>query len=105
MPRTMLNDELWAKLSAILRQNGLYAKKSTRFIIEGILYRMRTGCPWRDFPAIFGKYNTVYCAFNRWSAKGIPQLIQKELCKHADCEWVFMDGSYVKAHHRYFLSF
>ena len=98
MPRTMLNDELWAKLSAILRQNGLYAKQSTRLNIEGILYRMRTGCPWRDLPAVSGKHNTVYCAFNRWSAKGIPRLIHKEPCEQADCEWVFMDGSYVKAH-------
>lgn len=46
----MLNDELWAKLSAILQQNGLYAKQSTRLNIEGLLYRMRTGCPWRDLP-------------------------------------------------------
>lgn len=50
MPRTMLNDELWANLYTILRQNGLYAKQSTRLSIEGILYRMRTGCPWRDPP-------------------------------------------------------
>lgn len=98
MPRTILTDELWSKLLTILLQNGLYAKESMRLTVEGILYRIRAGCPWRDLPRYFGKYNTVYRAFNRWSDKGIPQLILQELSKEADCEWVFIDASYIKAH-------
>ncbi|MDO4694706.1 MAG: transposase [Eikenella sp.] len=98
MRRTMLNNEPCAKPSAMLRQNGLYAKQSMRLIVEGIFYRMRICCPWRDLPAIFGKPNTVRRAFNRWSATGIPRLIRRELCRRADCEWVFIDGSCIKTH-------
>ena len=60
MPRTLLTDELWSKLLIILLELGLYDKSNLRRTIEGILYRMRTGCPWRDLPASFGKFQAVY---------------------------------------------
>ncbi|EEV89734.1 hypothetical protein HMPREF0198_0136, partial [Cardiobacterium hominis ATCC 15826] len=70
----MLTDELWSKLLIILLELGLYDKSNLRRTIEGILYRMRTGCPWRDLPpASFGKFQAVYNCFNRWSKKGIIQ--------------------------------
>ena len=53
VPRTLLTDELWSKLLIILLELGLYDKPNLRRTIEGILYRMRTGCPWRDLPASF----------------------------------------------------
>lgn len=36
--------------------------------VEGMLYRMRTGCPWRDPPKAFGNWNKVYKRFEAWSA-------------------------------------
>jgi transposase len=48
MPRTMLNDEHWSKLSVIMLKDRVYNKPTHRNTLEGILYRMRTGCPWRD---------------------------------------------------------
>ena len=60
MPRTLLTDELWSKLLIILLELGLYDKPNLRRTIEGILDRMRTGCPWRDLPASFGKFQAVY---------------------------------------------
>ena len=45
MPRTLLTDELWSKLLAILLEFNLYDKPNLRSTIEAILYRMRTGCP------------------------------------------------------------
>ena len=60
MPRTLLTDELWSKLLIILLELGVYDKSNLRRAIEGILYRMRTGCPWHDLPASFGKFQAVY---------------------------------------------
>ncbi|QRQ83122.1 transposase [Paralysiella testudinis] len=60
MPRTLLKDEHWTKLLPILRDLGIYSKPNLRRILEGILYRIRTGIPWRDLPEYFGKYHTVY---------------------------------------------
>lgn len=53
MPRLMLSDELWPKLLEILLQESLYNKCNLRVTVEGMLYRMRTGCPWRDLPPAF----------------------------------------------------
>ena len=98
MPRTLLTDEYWPKLLAILLELGLYDKPNLRNVIEGILYRMRTGCPWRDLPASFGKFQAIYNCFNRWSKKGIIHNIFKILSADADKEWLMMDGSHIRAH-------
>jgi transposase len=50
MPRLLLNDELWSKLKKILLQEGIYNKRNLRLMVEGMLYRLRVGCPWRDLP-------------------------------------------------------
>jgi transposase len=48
MPRLMLSDEFWSKLEKILLQETIYNKRNLRMTVEGMLYRMRVGCPWRD---------------------------------------------------------
>ncbi len=98
MPRLMLNDELWSKLRTILLQVGIYYKPNLRLTVEGMLYRMRVGCPWRDLPAAFGCWNSIYKRFNCWSSSGIFLKLFKILANDPDMEWVFIDGSYVKAH-------
>ena len=50
MPRYMLSDELWSKLKRIMLQFSIYDKRNLRMMVEGILYRMRVGCPWRGYP-------------------------------------------------------
>lgn len=98
MPRLMLNDEYWSKLKTILLQQGIYHKSDLRMTVEGILYRMRSGCPWRDLPEVFGRWNTVYKRFNAWSAAGKLTSIFNALVEDPDVEWLFIDGTYTKAH-------
>lgn len=69
MPRLMLSDEHWLKLRAIMREEHIYGKPQLRLIVEGIFYRLRVGCPWRDLPDYFGHWNTVYKRFNDGSSK------------------------------------
>ena len=59
MPRTMLSDELWQKLKPILLDLNIYDKPNLRNTLEGILFRMRNGCTWRDIPEAFGCHNIV----------------------------------------------
>ncbi len=54
MPQLMLTDEFWPKLEKILLQKVIYNKHKLRMTVEGVLYRMRVGCPWRDLPEVFG---------------------------------------------------
>lgn len=67
MPRTMLTDQHWSKLETIFRNFRIYLKQNLRNFIEAILYRIRTGCPWRDLPSAFGKPNSIFKKFSRWS--------------------------------------
>ena len=98
MPRLMLNNKQWTRLKAILLKQGIYDKENLRKTVEGILYHMRTGIPWRDLPKYFGKSNTIYKTFNRWSATNKFMDIFKQLIDYPDMEWIFIDGTYVKAH-------
>ena len=41
-----------------------------RLIAEGIAWRFRTGSPWRDLPADFGPWQTVWKRHHRWSLDG-----------------------------------
>ena len=98
MPRTMLTDEQWSKLLPIMREFNIYDKPEHRNTMEGILYRMRVGCPWRDLPESFGLWNSVYKRFNIWSKKGKLVNVFNALVEEPDLEWEFIDGSIVKAH-------
>lgn len=98
MPRTMLTDEHWSKLKVIMCEEGIYDKPNLRLVTEGMLYRMRTGCPWRDLPGEFGRWNSIFKKFNAWSSKGKWLRIFRKLALDPDLEWEFIDGSYVKAH-------
>ncbi|MEI8671615.1 IS5 family transposase [Vibrio sp. SA48] len=99
MPRTMLTDKRWEKLLQVMTSTGrVYNKPEHRMTFEGIQFRMRTGVPWRDLPSEFGEWSTVYRRFNLWPRKGILKLLFNQLSSMADFEWVFLDGSIVRAH-------
>lgn len=98
MPRLLLTDEFWSKLEKILLDEQIYRKQNLRLMVEGMLYRLRVGCPWRDLPEVFGDWNTVYKRFNAWSISGKWLRIFKALVNQPDLEWTFIDGSYIKAH-------
>jgi len=98
MPRQIFSDNLWIKLKMVLLRTGIYDKPHLRLTIEGIFYRLRVGCPWRDLPNSFGNWNAIYKRFNEWSRKDKLMSIFNELVVDPDLEWEFIDGSIVKAH-------
>ena len=98
MPRQMFTDDLWTKLKMVLLKMGIYDKPLLRLTIEGIFYRLRVGCPWRDLPSVFGSWNAIYKRFNEWSRKEKLMNIFNELVVEPDLEWEYIDGSIVKAH-------
>lgn len=75
-----------------MRQHGIYDKSNLRLMVEAMLYRMRVGCPWRDLPAEFGSWNSIYQKFNRWSYKDKLVKIFKCLVHNPDLEWEFAVG-------------
>lgn len=75
-----------------------------RRIIDGILWILRTGAPWRDLPARYGARGTVSSRFYRWCIAGIWERIWKAVLQQADqagaIDWRvhYVDGSIVRAH-------
>ena len=96
MPRTMLADEHWTRLRPILLELNPYDKINLRKAVEGVLYRMRARCSWRDLPEYFGKSNTIYKEFRRWSARNKLIGLFELLIKNSVLAQVFIDAAHVK---------
>ena len=69
MARKVLTNADWAQLAPLFPRKGPQAKRRRR--LEGILWIHRTGAPWRDLPACFGRPSTVQSCFYRWDDSGL----------------------------------
>jgi transposase len=66
-----LTDEQWELVAPLLpaaKTGGRPEKHPRRAIVDAILYVVRTGCSWRQLPADFPPWQTVYWYFTRWEA-------------------------------------
>ncbi|GGR52221.1 IS5 family transposase [Streptomyces netropsis] len=88
MGRGDLSDREWARLEPHLPKNtgrgGRWA--CHRKVINGILFRQRTGIPWRDLPTRFGKWKTCHDRHRRWSADGTWEKLLRAVQADADME-------------------
>jgi len=100
MHRHALTDEQWRRLQAVLpkQKAGPEATRGDRLFIEAVLFRAKTGLPWRDLPERFGPWKSVYNRFSNWAKKGHWATIFKELQLEVDETGSIVDGSVVRAH-------
>lgn len=69
-----LTDEEWEIIGALLpaeRGRGCRPAHDNRRFLNGMLYVLRVGCPWRDMHERYGKWNSVYVRFRRWAEQGV----------------------------------
>jgi putative transposase len=69
----VFSDEVWAVVEPVLPSDqGRRGKRWSehRRVLEGIVWRYRVGAPWRDVPAEFGPWQTVWKRHHRWSLDG-----------------------------------
>ena len=52
MARQALTDNLWEQLQVNMKKHGCYKKEKNHEVMEAILWKLRTGAPWRDIPTI-----------------------------------------------------
>ena len=100
-----LQDEEWARLAPLLPRNpgrgGRWADH--RRTINGILFRTRAGCSWRDLPEQYGHWLTVYKRHRRWWYDGtwaeIVQVLRAGCDEAEGRDWaVSADSTVVRAH-------
>ena len=100
MRRHALTEEQWRRLKNVLpeQKTGPDSTLGDRLFIEAVLFRAKTGMPWRDLPERFGPWKSVYNRFNNWAKKGHWAVIFKELQLEIDEVGSIVDGSVVRAH-------
>ena len=70
-----------------------------RATINGILWRLRTGAPWRDVPERYGKWNSIARCFRRWSGVGVWEAVATSLAEAmADNRSHSIDSTTVRGH-------
>jgi transposase len=107
MSRTaVLSDAQWERISELLpSSNGLVGRpfRDHRQVVEGIVYRYRTGIAWRDLPEEFGPWQTVWKRHRRFSLDGTWDKLLTRLLAEADAageiDWsVSIDSTINRAH-------
>jgi transposase len=67
-----LTDEEWQRLLSMMPADARRGRRWSdhRMVVNGIMFRTRTGCPWRDLPGEYGHWKTAYNRHRRWSLDG-----------------------------------
>src|SRR5271170_3896985 len=104
MARYELTDDEWNLLKGLFPRQKRGGKwNDHRVTLNGMLWILRSGAPWRDLPDRYGKWKSVYHRFNRWRREGlfdrILKALQIRLDKQGKIDWDLwlVDGSNVRA--------
>lgn len=101
MDRLILTDEQWERVAPHLPGkvgDPGRSGKDNRMFLEGVLWIARVGAPWRDLPAMFGNWNSVFQRFRRWALNGVFEQLFEVLCGDLDFEYALIDGTIVRVH-------
>ncbi len=115
MNRGDLSNEQWERLKPLLPPQKPHTGKPSkdhRTVINGILWILRTGAPWRDMPEHYGPWESVATRFYRWQKNDIWNQILESLQAitfgraslnadkegHLDWDVHYVDGTVIRAH-------
>jgi transposase len=101
MERFVLTDAQWAKMEPHCLGKATDPGRSganNRLFVEAVLWIARTGSPWRDLPASFGKWNSVYVRFRDWVEADVFKKLLDAVSDDPDMEYAMVDATIVKVH-------
>ena len=101
MNRKGLTDRQWDRIKDLVPGKASdcgVTGRDNRLFLDAVLWLVRTGAPWRDLPAGFGNWNSVWRRFSRWSGKGIWESLFNALVDDPDFEYLIIDSTIVRAH-------
>ena len=102
----VLTDAQWARIEPLMpSSDGQRGRpfRDHRQVIEGIVYRFRTGVAWRDLPESFGPWQTIWKRHRRYAGDGTWDRVLQALLSQADVagliDWdVSVDATIARAH-------
>ena len=104
-----LTNEQWAQIQDLIpdpvkRADGRgRPARDKRQVLEGVLWILRTGAPWKDLPARFPPYQTCHRRFQQWQQQGVMRHVVEALARDlmerggVDLSECFIDGSFCMA--------
>jgi transposase len=101
--RFVVSDAVWERVASLLPGKASDAgvtAKDNRLFLEAVLWRVRTGSPWRDLPQEFGNWNSVFQRFRRWVRAEVFDRMFERLSGEPDFEYALIDGTIVSAHQK-----
>ncbi|ESQ02007.1 putative transposase [Streptomyces sp. PVA_94-07] len=102
--RHELSDIEWEFVRPLLPESSRGRKRlDDRRVLNGIVWKFRTGTAWRDVPERYGPWATLHTRFRRWAADGtfdrMLRAAQAKADAAGDIEWlVSVDSTVVRAH-------
>ncbi len=102
-----LTNEQWEQIEPLLPKTKTTRGRPAqdhRKLLNGIVWVLRTGAPWRDMPERYGKWTTIYSRFQRWRKSGawdkMFAQLQSALDVESNVDWEihFSDSTTVRAH-------
>jgi putative transposase len=101
MKRHRLSDAQWERIASLVPGKtgdpGRHGEDN-RLFVDAVLWMCRTGAPWRDLPAEFGEWNSVWRRFSRWAKRGVWSRILEHMSDDPDLEHIIIDATIVRAH-------
>jgi transposase len=109
MHRYELSDPQWARIASLFPDPTRHGKpgrprqQEQRSIVNGILWILHTGAPWRDLPERYGPWQTVFDYFNAWRQDGTWNRVVTSLLDELDDQGLIdhdlwcIDGSVIRA--------
>jgi transposase len=102
--RGLMSEAEWAFFEPFVVMRGRLSGRPAghRRTLDGIFWVARTGAPWRDLPEEFGRWNSVYRQFLRWSRSGLWDLLLEALASSGGAPKTvqMIDSTVIRAHHQ-----
>jgi len=101
MSRYGLRDDRFARIENLLPGRpgavGRNSVRGNRLFVEAVIWKFRSGAPWRDLPECRGGWKNTHTGFSRWAKSGVWENLFKALADDPDTEYAMIDATIVRA--------